>query len=54
MPDEPVRVREFHSTGALQAYLNVLAKDSYNRYDLKFLTEVPGHYTAVFIYVPEE
>lgn len=48
-----VLVKVFSEADALEEYLNGLANDPANRYNLEFLTEDRGFYTAVFYHHAE-
>jgi hypothetical protein len=47
---ELVKVKEFSSAMELELFLNDLANDPSNRWNMEFLTEVSGHYTGTFYY----
>jgi hypothetical protein len=45
-----VKVKMFGSAMELELFLNDLANDPNNRWNMEFLTEVSGHYTGTFYY----
>lgn len=50
---KPVKVLTFTDHEDLEKFLNDLAFDPDNRYDLKFMTETTLNYTIVLYWTPE-